>query len=135
MRMFLESVGIKKSERQIEKLLGTNKVRGTWHRDFSRLAERYKLNHVTKRNSSIEMMKYYHKKGYTLIVSYFNKKENDGHYAILRKIDKEYIYFYDPLSGPDHKYKLTTFKNIWYSDPKGDNEKRWFFAVMDSNGK
>lgn len=129
MRMALESVGIKKSEKQIEKLLGTNKIRGTWHKDFSRLAEKYRLNHFTKRNSSIEDLKEYQKKGFTIIICYFYPPEKVDHYSVFKKIDDKNIYFWDPWFGPEHKYSLDYFKKIWKSDPKYDNEKCWFFAV------
>ncbi|PIN94126.1 hypothetical protein COU56_03175, partial [Candidatus Pacearchaeota archaeon CG10_big_fil_rev_8_21_14_0_10_31_9] len=41
MRMVLGSLGIKKSEKQITKLIGTNKIRGTNHRDFLSVVEKY----------------------------------------------------------------------------------------------
>ena len=129
MRMALESAGIKKSEKQVEKLLRTNKVRGTWHKDFSRLAEKYLLNYVTKRNSSINDLVEYQKKGFTIIICYFYPSEKVDHYSVLKKIDKHFIYFWDPWFGPEHKYSLKYFKTVWKSDPKYDNEKRWFFAL------
>ena len=45
MRMVLENLGIKKSENEIIKYLGTNKTKGTMNKDFPRLAEKFKLNY------------------------------------------------------------------------------------------
>lgn len=129
MRMALESVGIKKSEKQIKKLLGTNRVGGTWHRDFPRLAENYKLNYIAKRNSSINDLKEYQKKGFTIIVCYFYPEEKSGHYSILKKIDDKNIYLWDPWFGPKHRYSLDYFKKVWKINLKYDKEKCWFFAV------
>ena len=109
--------------------MGTNKIRCTRHKDFSRLAEKYLLNHITKRNSSIEDLKEYKKKGFTVIVCYFYPPEKVDHYSVLKKIDDKFIYFLDPFFGEEHKYFLSHFRKIWKSDPKYDNEKCWFFAV------
>ena len=129
MRIALKTCGIKKSEKQLVKLLGTNKVRGTWHKDFSKLAEKYKLNYVAKRNSSIEDLKEFQRKGYTIIICYYYPSEKVDHYSILKNIDNRHIYFFDPFFGAKHKYTLKYFNKIWKSDPKYDNERCWFFAL------
>jgi len=128
MRMALEACGIKKSERQVAKLLKASKNKGTWNKYFSIVAEKYKLNHATIRNANIsDLIEYYGKK-YIIIVNY-QYKEKTGHYAVLKKIDNKFIYFLDPFFGEHHKYPIAHFKKIWKSNPKGDNEKHWFFAV------
>ncbi|KYK26702.1 hypothetical protein AYK26_07125 [Euryarchaeota archaeon SM23-78] len=129
MRMALEFCGIKKSEKQVAKLLGTNKVRGTWHKNFPIVAEKFKLNHVSLRNATIDNLKEYQKKGFAIIICYFYPPEKVDHYSVLKNIDAKNIYFHDPFFGDEHKYLLTYFKKIWKSDPKYDNEKCWFFAV------
>jgi predicted double-glycine peptidase len=129
MRMALHSCGISKNEKQVAKLLGTNKVRGTWHRYFSVVAEKFKLNYVTKRNSTISDLKKYLSEEYNLVVCYFYPPEKVDHYSVVKKIDKNNIYFWDPFFGEEHKYSLAYFKKVWKSDPKYDNEKAWFFAV------
>jgi ABC-type bacteriocin/lantibiotic exporter with double-glycine peptidase domain len=129
MRMALEQVGIKKSEKQVIKILGTNKVRGTWPREFPRVAEKYKLNYVVKRNASTDDLEYFQKRGYVVIICYYHPKESTDHYAILKSIDSENIYFYDPWFGHKHKYSLNYFNKFWRFDRKFSNGKRWFFAV------
>ena len=129
MRMVLERSGVKKSEKRIVRILKTNKVRGTWHKDFPRVAEKYKLNYIVKRNSSIEDLKKYKKQGYNIVICYYYPPEKVDHYSVLKKIDKENIYFYDPYFGEDHKYSLNYFLKIWKSNPRYDGEKRWFFGV------
>lgn len=133
MRMVLEFCGFKKSEKQVAKLLNTNKVRGTWHKSFPIVAEKFKLNYIVMRNATINSLKEYQKKGFIIIICYFYLPEKTDHYSILKKIDGKYIYFYDPFFGDGHKYELTYFKNIWKSNPKYDNEKCWFFAVKKHN--
>ena len=132
MRMSLEKLGIKKSEKQLIKILKTNKIKGTSNKDFSRVAEQYKLNYIVKRNSTIEDLKYFSKKRYILIFCYYYPKEKIGHYSILKKIDYKFIYFYDPYFGKNHKYNLKYFNKIWKCNPKHDNEKHWFFGVKNA---
>ena len=98
MRMALEKCGIKKSEKQVVKILKTNKIRGTWHKDFPRVAEKYKLNYVVKRNATIDDLKYFQKKGCTIIICYYYPPEKVDHYSILKSIDSENIHFYDVSS-------------------------------------
>ncbi|MBU2616822.1 MAG: C39 family peptidase [Nanoarchaeota archaeon] len=129
MRMALEFFGIKKSEKQIAKLLNTNKVRGTWHKDFPLVAERFCLSYVDLRNATIRDLKTYHKKGFVIILCYFFPEKKFDHYSVLKKINERYVYFWDPLFGKNHKYPIKHFKKIWRSDPKYENEKHWFFAV------
>jgi len=129
MRMVLEFCGIKKSEGQVAKLLGTNKAKGTGNKSFPMVAEKFRLNHASLRNATIADLKAYQKKGFAVIIGYFYPPEKFGHYSVLSKIDSQYIRFNDPLFGDEHKYRLTYFKKIWKSDPGDDNEKRWFFAV------
>lgn len=128
-RMALEFCGIKKDEKQVIKLLGTNKVRGSWIKNFPRVAEMFKLDYVVKRNAKIEDLRRFHKDGYVIIIDYFYPPEKVDHYSILRKIDSKNIYFCDPFFGPRHKYPLSYFKKIWKCDPKYDPEKRWFIAI------
>ena len=63
MRMALEFCDIKKSEKQVAKLISTNKVRGTWHKNFAIVAEKFKLNYIAMRNATIDDLKEYQKKG------------------------------------------------------------------------
>jgi len=129
MRMALEFCGIKKSEKQVAKLLGTNKVRGTWHKDFPIVAETFKLSYVSMKNATIRGLEEYQKKGFAIVICYFYPPKKIDHYSILKKIDKEYIYFLDPFFGKNHKYPIKHFKKIWRSDSKYENERHWFFAM------
>lgn len=129
MRMALESCNIKKSEKQIVKLLRTSKSKGTWNKDFPVVAEKFKLNHVSMRDAAINDLKEYQKKGFAIIIGYFHPIEKFGHYAVLKKIDSKKIYLLDPYFGDKHSYDLDYFKKIWKNDPKHDGENHWFFAV------
>src|SRR3989344_6115816 len=97
MRMALEFCGIKKTENRVAKLLGTNKVRGTWHKSFPIVAEKFRLNHISMRDATIKDLREYRKKGYVIIICFFYPYEKFDHYILLKKIGKKYIYFFDPF--------------------------------------
>ena len=129
MRMALHACGITRSEKQIAYFLKTNKIRGTWARNFPLVAEKFKLNYQIKRNATISDLKRLLSEQYIIIVAYMYPPEKVDHYSVVRKIDKNNIYFWDPYFGADHKYTLKYFGTIWKSDPKYDNENAWFIAV------
>ena len=129
MRMALESFGIRRSEKQVARVLKTNKVRGTWPRNFTPVAERFKLNHATMRNATIKDLKEFQKKGYIIIVCYSPTGITCDHYSVVKRVDNKKIYLLDPDIGEDHEYSLTFFRRIWKCDPRYDDERGWFFAV------
>ncbi len=79
LRMALESLEIKKSENQVVKLLKTNKIRGSYHKNFPLVAEKYKLNYIVKRNSSIQDIKHLLSENWIIIINHFDIKEKVDH--------------------------------------------------------
>ncbi len=133
MRMVLAALGIKKSEKELAKLMRTSKLYGTPNRRLPKLVERLKLDHATVRKGNIEEIKKFIKEGYLIIVGYYSKLEKGGHFAVVKKIGKNYIHLLDPKLGPNLKYSHNYFLKIWHNDPKGiDREDRWFFAVRNA---
>jgi ABC-type bacteriocin/lantibiotic exporter with double-glycine peptidase domain len=129
MRMVLSSLGIKKTEKQVTKLLGTNKIRGTNHRDFVSLAEKYKLRYSVNRDSSLDDLKYYLKKGYRIIVCYFHTIGREGHYAVIKSMNARKITLMDPIDGPSKVYSLSYFNQMWKSNKTYEGERSWFMAI------
>lgn len=133
MRMVLESLGIKKTEKQIANLLKTNKLSGTRTAQFPKIAEKYKFDYRIERNDTpLRLLKRAIRDGFVTIVNYMLPTQGE-HYAVISKIGREYIYLHDPWVGPDTKYPLKTFMRIWRGAGSGkrgsDNERFWFFGV------
>jgi len=131
MAMALRKFGIRKSEKQLVRLLKTNKVRGTWHRDMVRVVEKYNLSYIVTRDGTINDLKYFMKSKHTVIVCYYFPKEKFDHYSIIKKITSKKIYFYDPWFGPNHSYTISYFNKIWRGDPLFKTEgDRWSMAII-----
>jgi ABC-type bacteriocin/lantibiotic exporter with double-glycine peptidase domain len=123
MRMVLESMKIKKSEKQIANLLKTNKVVGTWHKNIPELAEKYKLNYLILRDATWLDLVFYHQTGWRVIVCL--TREKVPHYAVVKKINWHSIYFLDPYYGPKERMFIHRFKKKWH-DHEG---KKWLVAI------
>lgn len=134
-RMTLEACGIRRSEKQVAKMLGTNKVRGTWAASYPKVFERFRLNYTVMRNADIADMRRLMKKNYIILTSYYYPREKVDHFVVIRDITKTHIHFWDPWFGPDHKYTLTYFQRIWRTDPRYDDERGWFIAVKKPDSK
>lgn len=126
MRIAFEKLGIIKTEKQMVKLLGTNKIVGTHEKDFPRLAEKYKINYIVERSGKISELKRLLKNGWIIIVCYNNPALGD-HYSLIRKIGKTEMHLYDPWISPDKKFKINYFKKMWRT--KFEKDLRWFFAM------
>ena len=129
MRMALASVGIKRTEKQLRRLLRTNTRRGTWHDAFPRVAETFGLSYTIQRDASLADLKEHLRRGFVIIVCYYCLPEKVDHYAVLKRIDARSIHLWDPWFGPGHTLPVLHFMRAWRSDPRYDDEKRWFFAL------
>lgn len=63
------------------------------------------------------------------MVCYFIPKDKTDHYSIVKSIDSDFIYFYDPYHGENHKYSIKNFERNWKFYSRYSKEKRWFFGV------
>ena len=131
-RMVLASVGVRRKEHQVARVLGTKRV-GTKDDDFIKLARKYGLRYLYMRNASLHRLRRLQHEGYKIIVSYYYAPDKVGHYAVLKKVGSGYVHLFDPWAGPKHRYKISYFQKLWNwsvcSEP--DTNRRWFFAVRN----
>lgn len=127
MRMILSSKNIYKTEEELKKLLLYPKYPGpTPHKGFTNICKKMKFDCLELENSSIKKIKELLKKDFNVIVSRYIPSQKVDHYAIVKKIDKENIYFLDPWFGKNHKYTLKYFEKKWFDL---ENKKRWLIAI------
>ena len=129
MRIVLSNLGINKSENEIIRLLKTNKVRGTWSRNFALLANKLKLKYISGNANSINDLRPLLKKGFMVIVCYYIPKDKVDHYSVINKIGKKNVYFLDPWYGADYALSIRYFDSVWKSDNRWENQKKWFIAL------
>src|SRR3989339_271220 len=129
MRIALSGLKIEKSEEELIKLLNTSAKHGTYFQDFILLTKKLKLSYISEANSSISNLTNLIKNKYIIIICYYSKKEQCDHFSVVKKMDKENIYFSDPWFGQNHKYSLSYFQTIWRNIGRPNPAKKWFLAI------
>lgn len=129
MRMALSGLGIRRSEKQVIKLLKTNKIRGTWTKNFIDAAEKLKLNYVFGNSSGLNELNKLLKERYKIIICYYIKEDRVDHYAVVDRITEDYIYLLDPWYGEEYKLKIRDFDKNWNTDIRWENHSKWFIAL------
>mgnify|MGYP001562672639 CR=1 FL=1 len=122
MKMLLDYFGVKKSEKELARLMKHSPKRGTDEKDARRVAKKFGFKILIKNNSSFAEIKKWLDRGVPVIVDWFARGRNDypyltvaeGHYAIVVGLDKEYIYLQDPEIGALCKYKKEDFLKVWF---------------------
>lgn len=124
-RMVLHAVGRKTSRDKLIWMMKPTRKTGTHNHMFPRVAEKLKLSYVVVRNSSWQDLRKAFNSGFVIIVCYWLEDDKTGHYAVLKKINKNDIVLMDPWYGPEHKVSRAWFLKNWH----GTQEMRWFFGV------
>jgi uncharacterized protein len=135
--------GVKKSEEEMIKLLGSNSEDGTTTESLVKVARRFGFHTRAKHNMDIsDLKKWLNDKKPVIVVmqakgtekEYKNYKKLDkGHYVVAIGYDKDWLYFEDPSSdmkGKRGKIAINDFSRRW-KDVDGDNaiRYRWGLAV------
>lgn len=124
MKVVLDYFGIKKEINELVKELKTTKKRGTDNAKMIEVIKKNKLKYVVKANSRLADIERF-LKDYLVVVGYFIPYYQESHYAIVKKIDAEKIYFHDTWFGSNHQYKISYFLKNWWDE----EEKRWLLAI------
>ena len=119
--------GIDKTEEELAKMAGWNKVLGIDDKGIKKVAEKLGFKAITKNNSSFKDIELWLKKGIPVIVDWFTRGRNDyqesetadGHYSVVISLDDKFVYLQDPEIGRIRKIKRYDFMRVWF-DFKGD---------------
>ena len=119
--------GIDKTEKELAKMAGWNKVLGIDDMGIKKAAEKLGFKVKIKNNSSYKDIQEWLDKGVPVIVNWFTRGRNDypesetadGHYSIAMGLDDKFIYLQDPEIGKMRKIKRYDFMRVWF-DFKGD---------------
>jgi len=115
LKMVLDFLGIKKSEKELIKLTNASREKGTSAKNIVKVVRQMGLKGFVKDFATFSDIGKYLAKKIPVIVDWFSK--NDGHYSVVVGIDKKYIYLQDPEIGRIKKVDLKTFKRVWFDFP------------------
>jgi ABC-type bacteriocin/lantibiotic exporter with double-glycine peptidase domain len=133
MRMILSSKGINSTETELALLMETipelSLKGGTKCAAFAKVAKQFNLKFQEKTDSNIETLKELLEKKIIIVVLFMQRsKDGDcGHFAIVKKITKDKIYFLDPDENDKTEMKIQDFITNWFSE--SEVKPKWFFAV------
>ena len=106
-----------------------NKQFGTNPDNIIKVLNYYKLNVKQKKNCNILFLRKLQDENRLCLLSYYFYDYNVDHYAILNKIDKNFIFLYDPWYGCNHKININKFNYIWKFDFKYRPYKKWICLI------
>ncbi|KKT26781.1 MAG: hypothetical protein UW11_C0006G0047 [Parcubacteria group bacterium GW2011_GWA2_43_9b] len=127
LKILFSYYGIDKTEKELAKISGWNKVLGIDDMGMKKAAEKLGFKVEIKNNSSYKDIQGWLKKGIPVIVNWFTRGRNDypesetadGHYSVVAGLDDKFIYLQDPEVGKLRKIKRYDFMRVWF-DFKGD---------------
>jgi len=127
LKILFSYYGIDKTEKELAKMAGWNKVLGIDDRGVKKVVEKLGFKVEIKNNSSFRDIESWLKKEVPVIVNWFTRGRNDypesetadGHYSVVAGLDDKFIYLQDPEIGRMRKVKRYDFMRVWF-DFKGD---------------
>lgn len=121
LKIYFHYYGVFASEKEIAKIAGTTNEKGTSLDGMLKAAEHFGFNAFTKKNSTLDDLRYYINKKIPVIVDWFC--EDDGHYSIVVGINKKDVILRDPSSWRIKKMPIDKFLRVWFDFPGNYIEK------------
>lgn len=144
LKMVLDYFGLQRSEAELEKLTGANAKDGISPEGIKRAAVSLGFSFELKDDAIFDDIKYYLDKKIPPMVDWFSMYNDysEGHFSVVVKLDKNYIYMQDPEIAGIRKMKRSDFLRVWF-DFEGDFMKtkndlvlrRLIVIRKNSNGK
>lgn len=115
LKMVLDYYGIEKSEKELARLSGCTRTKGTRGENLLKASKKLGLKGFIKDFSEINDIRKYLKEKLPVIVDWFSTDE--GHYSVVIGIDQKNVYLQDPELGHVRTMKIKTFKRVWFDFP------------------
>lgn len=122
LKIVFDYYGLKKSEKELALLAGTNKDFGTDDKGISRAAKSLGFNCVVKNKCTFSDIEEWLKKGVPVIVDWFtrgrldysNSEVADGHLSVVIGLDDKSVYIQDPEIGKVRIIERNDFMKVWF---------------------
>ena len=114
LKIALAHFGIEVSEKKLAKLSKCTSKLGATAGNLLKASNKFGVKGFIKENCNLsDLKKYLANKKYVIIVDWF--LEDDGHYGVVTKMDKENIYLQDPDLGHMRAIRLDIFLRLWFT--------------------
>lgn len=112
LKMVLEFYGVKKSEAELVKLSGADRLHGATGEELVEAAKKLGFIAELRDNCELDDIRHYLEQGTPVIVDWFS--HDDGHYSVVVDMDEENIFLQDPEVGSLKALDHVTFKRVWF---------------------
>ena len=120
LKMVLSAYGINKSEKYLAKLTKSSRTKGCDEDNIVKAAKKLGFKGYVKQKSSIKELKKLVRKGIPVIVDWYSPEE-EGHYSVVIRFEKDNIFLADPHFGKIKKHKIKWFEGKWFDLPFSKN--------------
>ncbi len=94
LKMVMDYYGLSVSEKEIARVAGSSRERGTSIKGLIRAAEHFGFKTILKKDASLRDLEYFVNKKIPVIVDWFDREE--GHYSVVVDITKRKVVLMDP---------------------------------------
>lgn len=122
LKIVLGYYGIDKTEKELTDIVAIVDGIGWCDKDIASVAEHLGFKVEIKKESSLDDIEKWLKKGMPVIVDWFTRGRKDypdsevadGHYSVVMGLDDKYIYLQDPEIGGERKIARDDFMKVWF---------------------
>ncbi len=133
LKMVFETFGVKKTEKELARLAGTTKEKGTSHCGMIRACNKNGFSCFVHEKSNFRNVESFLKAGLPVISDWTDEKSMTGHYNIITEIGKKNIFFCDPWYGPKYPVDKKVFEKYWKDE--STSGRKWIMAVLPKSTK
>lgn len=127
LQMVFEYFKYRLSQREIAQQASTTARHGTKNGAMVRVAVKNGFYVYASANSTLSKVRHFIKKGWPVIVNFFEPTDNEGHYAVVANVTASHIILQDPFNGRNFKLTSREFLSRWHNEK--NTQKRWLMAV------
>jgi len=121
LKMVMDYYGVSVSEKEIARVAGSTRERGTSIRGLIRAARRFGFEAIFRKDASLKDLEYFIDKKIPVIVDWFDR--DGGHYSVVVDINKRKVVLMDPALRKILLYvrrRVLTrelFYSLWFDFP------------------
>jgi len=121
LKMVMDYYGVSVSEKEIARVAGSTRERGTSIRGLIRTARRFGFKAIFRKDASLKDLEYFIDKKIPIIVDWFDR--DGGHYSVVVDINKRKVVLMDPALRKILLYvrrRVLTrelFYSLWFDFP------------------
>lgn len=133
LKIVLEKLGVKKTEKELARIAGTGEKDGTSHCGMVKACGMSGFSCFVHENASLKNIESFLRAGLPIITDWTDYKSGDGHYTVITEVKSKEMVFCDPWYGPAYAVERKIFEKFWKDSLS--RGKRWIMVILPKNTK